>query len=94
MYSHLLSVCGVHSCCVQTMDATSSVAVNALCTAMEVQSKEIVGDLNRKLSITTKYERQYQDGMVQKSLEKLIVTKQAFTSRKNFRSLEKFNCSP
>ena len=54
MYSHLLSVCGVHSCCVQTMDATSSVAVNALCTAMEVQSKEIVGDLNQKLSKSTK----------------------------------------
>ena len=54
MYSHLLSVCGVHSCCVQTMDATSSVAANALGTAMEVQSKEIVGDLNKRLSKSTK----------------------------------------
>ena len=36
------------------MDAASSVAANALCTAMEVQSKEIVGDLNKKLSKSTK----------------------------------------
>ena len=36
------------------MDAASSVAVDALCTAMDVQTKEIVGDLNKRLSESTK----------------------------------------
>ena len=49
------------------MDATSSVAANALCTAMDVHSKEIVGDLNKRLSKSTKMVKEFKTNLKKQS---------------------------
>ena len=55
------------------MGAASSVAVNALCKAMDVHSKEIVGDLNARLSNNNDMKREYQWRTIQQ-----IVGRNAF----------------